>query len=57
MKKELCSIKDIIKKQTTNHWPCKPKANNKFPQTYGKKIPEILDIEELNINNIGKNIL
>jgi len=63
MKKELCSIKDIIKKQnmfhkkqTTNHWPCKPKANNKFPQTYGKKIPEILDIEEPNINNIGKNI-
>jgi ectoine hydroxylase-related dioxygenase (phytanoyl-CoA dioxygenase family) len=53
MKKDLCSYKDIIKKQnlfnkkqTTNHWPCNPKPNPKYPNTYGNKLPDITEIKD-----------
>ena len=62
-KKDSCCLKDQIKKQdlfnkkrTTNHWPCKPKANSKLPNTFGGKLPTITEINDPILNDLGKSL-
>ena len=64
MKKELCTISQIekkkdmfVKKQTSNHWPCNPKPNTKYPNTYGKKLPQITEIETPKLNDLGLSLI
>lgn len=63
MPKNLCSVKDTIKKQnlfrdkrTTSHWPCKPKGFPKQPRTYGGIIPEITVIPEPILTPLGESL-
>jgi hypothetical protein len=39
--------------RTTNHYPCKIKLFPKNPQTYGKELPEITDIDKPVLSDIG----
>jgi len=50
--RSLAKAKDLDKRKKafddirmTSHWPHKPKLFPKIPQTYGKKILEIADID------------
>ena len=43
-------------KRMTTHWPCKVTLFPKNPRTYGKSIPEIVQIPPPNLTNIGKKL-
>jgi hypothetical protein len=63
MPKSLCDKKNIekkkkafLEKRTTSHYPCKIKLFQKNPRTYGNTIPEIMEINEPILNELGKSL-
>lgn len=61
--RKLCDKKNLKKKQkafnelrTTNHYPCNIKLFPKNPQTYGKELPKINNINQPLLNDIGKKL-
>ena len=63
MPRNLCTKSNLKKKQkafeelrTTSHWPCNPILFGKNPQTYGKELPTITNINPPILNAIGKSL-
>jgi len=63
MPKILCSDKQLEKKKhlfynkrTTNHWPCKSTPVSEKPNTYGEKLPDITEIDDPVLNDIGMSL-
>ena len=44
------------KKRTTNHWPNKSELVNEKPNTYGKVMPEILEPQYPELQEIGEKL-
>ena len=64
MPKSLCSEGTIKKRKkafdelrTTNHWVTKPKLFSKLPRTYGKDVPDIVQIKKPILTDIGKKLI
>lgn len=63
MPRSMCNAVNIKKKQkafaelrSTTHYPCKIKLFPKTPRTYGGEIPEITQINEPVLNELGQNL-
>lgn len=50
-------IKAFEEQRTTNHWPHKTKLFPKIPRTYGNELPELVDIEEPKLTELGKKLV
>ena len=50
LKKKQKAFKEL---RTTSHWPCKPKLFSKFPRTWGKPLPPIVEIEPPVVGELG----
>lgn len=61
--RNLSSVKDLEKKikafrdlRMTTHWPHKPKLFPKTPRTYGKALPEIVEVKTPYLTELGKKL-
>ena len=55
--KQLCKKQQLFyDKRTSNHWPHNPKAFPKGPRTYGKTIPEIVEIDDPLVSTLGMSL-
>jgi ectoine hydroxylase-related dioxygenase (phytanoyl-CoA dioxygenase family) len=58
-----CTSKDILKKQKAfenmriaSHWPCKTTLFPKLPRTYGNPLPDITDLPEPKLSELGRKL-
>lgn len=54
LNKKINAWKDL---RTTSHWPHKPKLFPLNPHTYGKPLPEIVQISKPQINDLGYRLV
>ena len=47
---------DFLKKRTTTQWPNKSELVNEKPNTYGKVMPEILEPQYPELQEIGEKL-
>lgn len=53
LKKKRKALNDL---RMTTHWPHKPKLFPKNPRTYGGPLPDVTDVTEPNLTDLGKKI-